>query len=275
MFLISARKMGDLLKEKSTWEEFFDAHAPVYEDNVFTKNTIREVDFLIEELSLSPGGSVLDVGCGTGRHSIELARRGYSVTGLDLSREMLARAGATAEAAGVKVDFVRSDAAQFSLPERYDGAICLCEGAFGLLGAKDDPIGQPLSILGNISRSLKPGAKAVLTVLNGAAMLRRSTNEDVSEGRFDPLTMVESSEHPPREGLPPVPVRERAFLPTELILLFRLAGMSVLNLWGGTAGNWGRRTLDLDEIEIMIVARKTAEPSAAGEFDNLSELCDR
>jgi hypothetical protein len=36
--------------------------------------------------------------------------------------------------------------------------------------------------------------------------------------------------------------------------------MAVLNIWGGTAGNWGRRTLDLDEIEIMIVARKTAEP---------------
>ena len=80
------------MKEKSTWEEFFDAYAPVYEDNAFTKNTIREVDFLIEELALPPGGSILDVGCGTVPHSIELARRGYSVTGLDLSRQMLARA---------------------------------------------------------------------------------------------------------------------------------------------------------------------------------------
>jgi hypothetical protein len=40
--------------------------------------------------------------------------------------------------------------------------------------------------------------------------------------------------------------------------------MSVLNIWGGTAGNWGRRALDLDEMEIMIVACKTAEPSDAG-----------
>ena len=47
-----------------------------------------------------------------------------------------------------------------------------------------------------------------------------------------------------------------------LRLLFHLAGMAVLNMWGGTAGNWGRRPLDLDEIEIMIVARKAAEPSA-------------
>ncbi len=57
-------------------------------------------------------------------------------------------------------------------------------------------------------------------------------------------------------------VRERAFLPTELTLLFRLTGMSVLDMWGGTAGNWGRRPLDLDEIEIMIVACKIAEPAA-------------
>ena len=111
---------------------------------------------------------------------------------------------------------------------------------------------------------MKPQAKAVFTVLNAAAMLRKHQNKDVAEGRFDPLTMVESSECPPREGLPAVAVRERAFVPTELIPLFRLAGMSVLNVWGGTAGNWGRRSIDLDEIEIMIVACKIGEPLAAG-----------
>jgi len=250
------------MTEKSTWEEFFDAHASIYEDNVFTKNTILEVDFLLEELSLQTGSSILDVGCGTGRHSIELAKRGYTVTGLDLSSEMLARAAAAAKDSGVNVAWIHSDATKFSLPGKYDGAVCLCEGAFGLLGQRDDPIDQPLSILCNISRSLKPQAKAVFTVLNAAAMLRRYTNKDVAEGSFDPLTMVESSEYPPREGLPPIAVRERGFVPTELFLLFRLAGLSVLNVWGGTAGNWGRRTLDLDEIEIMIVARKSAETAA-------------
>lgn len=255
------------MPEKKTWERFFDAHAPIYEDNVFTKNTVHEVDFLLDELRLPPGGSVLDVGCGTGRHSIELAKRGYAVTGIDLSSEMLARAADAAKTASVNVDWIHADATRFTLPGKYDCAICLCEGAFGLLGQGDDPISQPLSILGNISRSLKPQAKSVFTVLNGAAMFRKYQNKDVAEGRFDPLTMVVSSEHPPREGLPAVAVRERAFVPTELVLLFRLAGMSVLNMWGGTAGNWGRRTIDLDEIEIMIVARKTAEPLPAGNAD--------
>ena len=98
------------MTEGNTWEAFFDAHAPVYEDNVFTKNTIFEVDFLLEELSLQVGGSVLDVGCGTGRHSIELAKRGYALTGLDLSPEMLARGADAAKAAGVNVDWIHSDA---------------------------------------------------------------------------------------------------------------------------------------------------------------------
>lgn len=91
-------------------------------------------------------------------------------------------------------------------------------------------------------------------------MIRRVTNKDVVEGRIDPRVLVESSECPPRENLPAIPVREKAFVPTELALLFRLAGMSVLNIWGGTAGNWGRRPIDLDEMEIMIVGCKTGEP---------------
>ena len=91
-------------------------------------------------------------------------------------------------------------------------------------------------------------------------MLRRYQNADVAAGSFDPLGLVESSAMPPQAGLAAIAVRERGFVPTELRLLFRLAGLAVLGIWGGTAGNWGRRPLDLDEMEIMVVARKTGEP---------------
>jgi len=250
------------MPDKSTWERFFDSHAPLYMENVFTKNTWKEVDFLLEELSLPPGGAILDVGCGTGRHAVQLAKRGFAVTGLDLSEQMLAQAAAAAKAQDVRVEWVHADATRFSLPKKYDAAICLCEGSFGLLGQGDDPIEQPLSILANISRSLKPGAKALLTVLNVGRMFRMYQDKDVAEGRFDPFDLVESGEMSPREGEPPLPTRERAFVATELRLLFRLAGLPVLHLWGGTAGNWGKRTLYLDEYEIMIVAQKAGEPIA-------------
>ncbi len=255
------------MTKKHVWEVFFDAHAPVYDDQVYTTDTLNEVDFLLDELQLGPGSAVLDVGCGTGRHSIELAKRGYSVTGLDLSWEMLARAAAAAKAADVSVHWIRGNATAFQFPERFDAALCLCEGAFGLLGQDDDPIDQPLSILWNVARSLKSEGKALFTVLNGAAMLRRHQNIDVSEGRFDPLALVATSEFPPQDRLPAIAVRERGFLPTELGLLFRMAGLSVTDIWGGTAGNWGRRPLDLDEIEIMVVARKGTGPLVLREWD--------
>ena len=91
------------MTDKSTWERFFDAHAPDYDGNEFTKNTVAEVDFVLELLELPAGASILDVGCGTGRHAVELARRGYAVTGLDLSSEMLRVAAEAADAAGVRV----------------------------------------------------------------------------------------------------------------------------------------------------------------------------
>lgn len=244
----------------SIWETFFDAHAPIYDENVFTKSTLKEVNFLIEEFALKPGAAILDVGCGTGRHSVELARRGYKVTGIDLSAEMLKEAREKAKTAGVEVNWIRADATDFKLPGKFDAAICLCEGSFGLLGHRDDPINQPLAILSNISKSLKKKAKAILTVLNATFMIRRFTNQDVAEGRFNLLTMEEASELPPREGMLPIKMRERAFIPTELTLLCRLAGLDVLNIWGGTAGNWGRRTIDLDEIELMLVAQKISDP---------------
>ncbi len=244
------------MTSSSSWETFFAAHAAAYDDNVFTRNTLKEVDFLLEELQVSPGGRILDVGCGTGRHSIELARRGFGVTGLDLSAAMLAIAKAKAEAAGVRVDWVQANATQFSFDEPFDAAICLCEGAFGLLGVGDDAIEHPLAILKNISRSLKAGAKVLLTVLNGYRMIRTHKQEDVEQDRFDPLALAQTSGAVPAEGHPPTRVTERAFVPTELVLLCRMAGLTVLNIWGGTAGNWGRRKIDLDEIEIMVVARK-------------------
>lgn len=246
------------MTSSSNWENFFDSHASIYNDNVFTKNTLAEVDFLIEELGISPGASVLDVGCGTGRHTIELARRGYLVTGLDMSSGMLAQAEKAAKEAQVSVQWVKSDATSFSLNEKFDAAICLCEGSFGLLDGSEEAIAHPLAILGNISSALKPQAKSLFTVLNGLAMIRRHTQEDVDQDSFDPLTISEVSEHPPAPGQDIIQVRERGFVPTEIVLLFEQAGMKVLNIWGGTAGGWNRKKINLDEIEIMIVAQKTA-----------------
>lgn len=249
---------GRGVEPKNHWQEFFDQHAPQYNENCFTKNTLAEVDFLIEVLELKPGAALLDIGCGTGRHAIELARRGYSVTGVDLSAGMLQQARQGAQAAGVTARWVQANATAFALEQPVDAAICLCEGAFGLLSQGDDSLEQPLAILRCAAQAMKPSAKCLFTVLNGYAMIRRRTQEDVQKLAFDPLTLAEVSECQPVPGSSAITVRERAFVPTELKLLFQNAGLQVLNIWGGTAGNWGRRPIELDEIELMVLARKPA-----------------
>lgn len=240
------------------WQTFFDHHAAVYLQNVFTRNTLAEVDFLLELLQLPAGSALLDLGCGVGRHSVELARRGYRVTGVDLSPGMLAQARQAAEAAGVHVDWLQADATQFQAPHPFDGAVCLCEGAFGLLSLDEDPDVHDPAILANLHAALRPGGPLVLTALNGLSAIRQFTPEDVAAGRFDPLTLIET--HPMPFDTPAGPqsvmVREQHHLPQDLARLCRAAGFSVQHVWGGTAGAWGRRPVALDDIEVMIVARR-------------------
>jgi cyclopropane fatty-acyl-phospholipid synthase-like methyltransferase len=227
-------------------------------DNVFTKDTLGEVDFLIAELNLPPGSAILDMGCGTGRHSVELARRGYRMTGVDLSVGMLAQAQQAAQAAGVIVEWVQSDARAFASAPRFDAAICLCEGAFGLVGTGEDPEAHDPAILQRIYAALKPGAPFILTALNGLRAIRAVSQQDVESGKFDPLTLVEiyEMEIETTQGKRTMVVHEKKHLPQDLKRLCQQAGFQVLHLWGGTAGNWGRRPVELDEMEVMLLARK-------------------
>lgn len=245
---------------KKAWEKFFDGHAPIYMGNVFTRNTLEEVEFILQEMDPAPGSRILDMGCGTGRHAIELARRGYRVTGVDLSSGMLAQARSAARKSHVEVEWIKDDATKFTAQQLFDAAICLCEGAFGLLSVDDDPMEHDLAILHNINNSLKPSAPFLLTALNGYRMIRLYQQKDIAAGSFDPIQMVELSDLDIETGAGKEThrCRERGHLPTELAWLLNMAGFEIEHIGGGTAGNWGKRTLELDEMEIMVIARKTS-----------------
>lgn len=241
------------------WQEFFDQHAPEYLNNGFTRNTVAEVDFLLELFQLPPASTILDIGCGVGRHAIELAKRGYKVTGVDISAGMLAQARKNAKAASVEVEWVHSDATLFRANKTFDAVICLCEGAFGLFNLGDDPEAHSQAILANVSAALKPGALFVLTTLNPYSKIRQFTQDDIRSGRFDPVSMVELEDETMEVAggkTMRLQYEDRRLFPSELKWLMREVGLKQLHVWGGTAGNWGKRPIELDEIEYMAVARK-------------------
>lgn len=242
----------------TSWQRFFDAHAPRYEENKFTQNTLAEVDFFLSLFPLAKGARLLDIGCGTGRHSIELAKRGFSVTGLDLSSGMLGVAKQNADKAGVDVQWVQGDATSFRFKDPFDAALCVCEGAFGLIGTDDDPEEHDLKVLVCTAKALRPGGGFLLTALNGYGAIRRFTDENVASGAFDPATMIAEyeDEWDLPEGKTTLVVRERLFIPPEVTRMMREAGFRVEAVYGGTAGNWGKRALVLDEIEAMYVGIK-------------------
>ncbi len=240
------------------WRIFFDNHASKYMDESFTTNTVNEVDFIEEELKLPVGSNILDIGYGTGRYSIELARRGYKVTGLDISENMLFEAKRLSKSEGLEVDFIHADATEFILDKSFDACICLCEGAFGLLSMGEDPFERDEKILKNIYSVIKPDSRFILTALNGIRMIRQYNESDIDQGKFDPIGITEI--YPLSKILPDAPtdllIKEKGFLATELRKMFENTGFKVENIWGGTAGAWNRERLKMDEIELMIVGKK-------------------
>ena len=244
--------------EGPDWRAFFEEHAPYYSRNPFTQHTKDEVDFLLGLITLPQHARVLDIGCGTGRHSIEFARRGFAVTGFDFSPAMLDQARKAADDAGTAVELLEADATTFVAQPPYDLAVCLCEGAFNLIGPTVEPVAHDLAILRNAAGSLKPGGHFVLNALNAFSLIRQLTDVAIEQHSFDPLTMIATYRDTWKlpEGDREMFIRERLYTPPEVAAMLHTAGFELLHLFGGTAGDWGRRPLKLDEVEAMYVARK-------------------
>ncbi|MCU0515140.1 MAG: class I SAM-dependent methyltransferase, partial [Anaerolineae bacterium] len=236
------------MNQHNQWQTFFDRHAGRYMEEPFVQATRAEVDFLIAQLQLHTGHRILDMGCGTGRHLLELGRRGYQVTGVDLSSGMLAQARQAADRENlVTLRFEQADATQYTTPEPFDHLYCVCEGAIGLIGTGSDPQEHDKLVLQHLYQALKPGGRMLLTVLNALRMIRLHQPADVAAGRFDPHTLTETSTLTTGAGDAAVTFTalERGFVIPELRLLLHSLGLVVEHIGGGTAGRWALRPLEL------------------------------
>ena len=166
------------MHKKQWYETLFENYGQQYDNEIFTQGTMGECDFLEKEINYNKESKIIDIGCGTGRHSIELSKRGYDITGIDLSEAMLQRAREKAEQNGLQVEFLRYDARNLPFENQFDLAIMMCEGGFSLMETDE----MNFTILQNISKSLKHKSKFIFTTLNGLFPLFHSINEFHAEG---------------------------------------------------------------------------------------------
>lgn len=140
------------------WEDFFRGPWGELQARGFPpEKTNAEVDFLVSALGLNAGEKVLDLACGTGRHSIELAARGMDVTGLDFNRAMLDVALRAASERGISAQFVERDMRELDGKAVYDAVICFWT-SFGYFEDEADD----LLVAKRIAQALRPGGRLLI-----------------------------------------------------------------------------------------------------------------
>jgi SAM-dependent methyltransferase len=161
-------------KKENSWfsdEWFWKTYGPIMFDDQRLKNSVYEVERIMDLCGIKKNDHVLDCCCGLGRHSLELAQKGCRVSGLDLSQGYLDLARAEAEKRSLKVDFIHKDARTIDYENQFDAIINM----FTSFGYFDDP-DEDLELLRKLHRALKPGASLFMEMM-GKEILARDFEE--------------------------------------------------------------------------------------------------
>ena len=148
------------------WRSWFGPGYLALYDEYLAERTPVEIDQLEALLALRPPLRILDLPCGQGRHAIELARRGYDVTGVDLSPFLLKVAEQRARADGVRVRWISGDMRQPIAGERFDVALNLFTSLGYFAEEADDR-----KVVVAAATMLAPGGRFVLEVINGERLM--------------------------------------------------------------------------------------------------------
>jgi SAM-dependent methyltransferase len=242
---------GGSVADRDHWfEDLADHMGEAYDRYAHTKGTVQEVEHVISALDLVPGDRVLDVGCGTGRHAIELAQRGFEVHGVDISQRFVDIARSRPSDA----TFERADARALEFEDEFDAVICLCQGAFGMMTAD----GDDREVVAGLARALRPGGRLALSAFNAyfAVKYHDGAEFDAATGVSHEITEIRSESGEARS----VDLWTGCYTPRELRLLLELHGLVVDSISSVEPGVYDLAPAVTESPEFLALAHLPRNP---------------
>ena len=258
------------------YEDFFHGVTlDLWRQAIPAKQTRAEAEFLFKTLKLDPGAHVLDVPCGNGRLSFELARRGLKITGLDISKEFIQEArsiqskllepSANAKATDFasRVDFILGDKRALEGLAVYDGAYCF-GNSFGFLQYED--MGK---FLEGVARALKPGGRFIVETAMAAESFLPAFEEQtchqvgditlITKERYNAAESCIDSEYIlEKDGKSESRLAKHWIYTTaEIQRMLRRAGFEILDLFGSL--KFGPYKLGCQELFVVAEAREAGD----------------
>ena len=204
-----------------------------------SKVTADDADFIERSLRLKKKSRILDLACGFGRHSIELATRGYEMVGLDISRPLLERALEVAQKRSLSIKFIRGDMRELNFSGIFDGCFIWDTS----LGYFDDR--RNLGVLQGVARALKPGGRLLIDVVNRDFVVPRTPTRlwwegtgciflEESEFDYHTSTLEVQRSFIYEDGSPPIEQTSyiRLYSIHELRQMLHVAGFQVIEVSG-------------------------------------------
>jgi SAM-dependent methyltransferase len=230
----------------------------------WTDRTGPEVDRVVKILQPRGDERVLDLACGSGRHSLELRRRGFEVVGADISSDLIEIAERDAADAGLDIEFVRADLRDLDFEEEFDLVLNLNDGAIGYLES-DDENRRSFDV---ISRALRPSGRNLIQLPNilyarerlpQRSWIPASSMIELVEHRWNKKAkrmegrMIAARFGEVLDGLNGIESSQRLYGIDELREIYASVGMELLTVYHGS----GRpREPKASQFEIFVEARK-------------------
>lgn len=251
-----------VMSDKSWYNHFFDEdYWFLYEDRFNEEKTREDIELLLKLTKVNTHDTILDLACGQGRHTIELAKKGFTMTGFDISESLLEKGKKKAEARGLAIQWLKGDMKQLEFSNEFDLIINMYT-SFGFYPTHQENV----TVLEKCYEALQPQGMFLMDLWNAYFVVHNfpttnwyhtkedilvleERNYDAKEGRMTTKIMIKDQ----NKVLKTIEHTMFMYTPAELVRMFKKANFTDVKIFGNLDG----AAYSLKKPRVILTARKT------------------